>query len=148
MNKRTLINKEKKKILEAIRCGSFSKINNKQTEKRLKWLEENIDVVSEKSLVRKAYVLLLIKKMEIDPKEVPVIFESPTKITWHSYNWCPTLEACKELRIDTREICKCGWEESVKAFVKRIDPRLTFNRNYLNLRPYGEYCEETIELME
>jgi len=132
--------------LEARKSGDYSAINESLCKKRLSWLDKNIDSVNEPTLLRKAYTLLLIKKMEIDPSEVPVVYEDREKITWRSYNWCPVLEACKELGLDTKEVCKKGWEDSVDKFVKRIDPRLQFSRKYEILRPYGNFCEETIEI--
>ncbi|MBW3003762.1 hypothetical protein KY337_04305 [Candidatus Woesearchaeota archaeon] len=146
MGKRKIIEAVKQQIIEAKESDDFSKINNALCAKRLKWLEENIGSVSETSLLKKAYTLLLIKKMGIEPSEVPIVYEDENKITWRSYNWCPVLEACKELGLDTREVCKKGWEESVNEFVKMIDSRLRFIRNYEKIRPYAEYCEESIEL--
>ena len=104
MNKEEIISKVKEQILSAEEKGDYSDINDKLCSKRLKWLEEHIDDVNERSVVKKAYVLLLVKKMEIDPKEVPIVFESENKIVWQSFNWCPVLEACKELGIDTRKV--------------------------------------------
>ncbi|MBU1199771.1 MAG: hypothetical protein KKF46_05275 [Nanoarchaeota archaeon] len=147
MNKREVIEKIKEQILEANNSNDFSKINSDLTKKRLNWLENNLGDVDEPSIVKKAY-FLLIKKMEIDLSEVPIIFEDEKKITYRSYNWCPVLEACKELGLDTREICKKGWENSVNEFVKKIHPKLTFSRKYNTLRPHGKFCEETIELIE
>ncbi|MBW3021814.1 hypothetical protein KY328_02760 [Candidatus Woesearchaeota archaeon] len=144
MGKRKIIEAVKQQIIEAKESDDFSKINNALCAKRLKWLEENIGSVSETSLLKKAYTLLLIKKMGIEPSEVPIVYEDENKITWRSYNWCPVLEACKELGLDTREVCKKGWEESVNEFVKMIDSRLRFIRNYEKIRPYAEYCEESI----
>ena len=148
MDKKIIVDNVKQQILEAKKLNDFSMINELLCQKRLKWLDENINSVSEPSLLKKAYTLLLIKKMEIDPSEVPIVYEDEKKITWKSYNWCPVLEACKELGLDTREICKKGWEDSVKKFVEKINPKLRFSRNYETLRPHGEFCEETIELID
>lgn len=148
MSKREIIEQTKQEILEAVKLNDFSKINDRLCSKRLAWLDANINSVNEPSIVKKAYVLLLIKKMEIPPSEVPVAYEDGKKITWRSYNWCPVLEACKELGLDTRAICKRGWEESVNKFIQKIHPKLRFSRNYDMLRPHGKYCEETIELLD
>lgn len=147
MDKQTIVDKVKMQILEAKKSGDFSKINSSLCEKRLNWLETHINSVSENSGVKKAY-LLLMKKMGISLDEVPIIHEDNNRIVWKSYNWCPVLEACKGLGLDTREICRKGWEDSVNNFVRRIDPKLRFSRNYKKLRPYCECCEETIELVE
>ncbi len=147
MDKRAIIDKVKQQILEAKKSNNFSKINESMCQKRLKWLDEKMDSINETSLLKKVYTLLLIKKMEIDPSEVPIIYEDDKRITWRSYNWCPVLEACKELNLDTREICRKGWEESVNKFIKKINPKLRFSRKYETLRPHGKFCEETIELV-
>ena len=83
---------------------------------------------------------------KIESHEITITHEEDKRITWRSRSWCPTLEACKELGLDSREVCKKGWEYSVNKFVQRIHPKLRFSRNYEKLRPHGEYCEETIEL--
>lgn len=59
---------------------------------------------------------------------------------------CHILEACMELGLDTREICKKVYNRPSQEFLSRIDPRLRFDRNYEELRPYGPYCEEIITL--
>jgi hypothetical protein len=64
------------------------------------------------------------------------------------WNRCPTLEACCELGLDTRAICRKVYHRPVQAFLARIDPRLRFERNYEALRPYAPYCEEVILLVE
>ncbi|MBW3015594.1 hypothetical protein KY330_04170 [Candidatus Woesearchaeota archaeon] len=146
MDKRAIIDKVKEEIINAKESDDYSDINESLCSKRLEWLEKNLGSVDEPSLVRKAYTLLLIKKMEIEPSEVPIVYETGTRITWRSYNWCPVLEACKELGLDTREVCRRGWEDSVSKFVSKIDSRLRFIRNYQKIRPYEAYCEESIEL--
>ena len=98
--------------------------------------------------LRKAYEVLLITYMGIDPKEVPVVYENEKKIIWRSYNWCPIIGACQELGLDTREVCKKGWELSVQKMIEEINPKLRFGRNYPCLRPHGKYCEEYIELLD
>ena len=148
MDKNKAIEKVKEQILDAEKTGDYSKIDSSLCKKRLEWLEEHINDVKEESLVKKTYILLLIKKIEIEPSEVPVVYEDNKKIVWQSFNWCPVLEACKELGIDTRKVCKNGYENSVVKFVQRINPKLKFSRNYEILRPHGQYCEETIKISE
>jgi len=147
MNKSKVIEKVKKKILKAEKSGDYSKIDSSLSKKRLDWLENHIDDIKEKNPLKKAY-LLLFKKLEIDLSEVPIVYENKKKIVWRSYNFCFVLEVCKELNLDTRRVCKEGYENSVQEFVRRINPKLKFSRNYKILRPYGEYCEETIEMTE
>jgi hypothetical protein len=90
--------------------------------------------------------MLLLKRLHITPQEAPIIRKTDKEIIFHSKNFCPTLEACKILGIDTRHVCKKINEISTDLLVKQIDNRLTFSRNYNKLRPYSEYCEEMISL--
>jgi tRNA(adenine34) deaminase len=91
---------------------------------------------------------LLILKLGIRPEEAPVVLKTANKVVFHSQNFCPTLEACRILDLDTRVICKQVNEGPTDALVKQLDPRLEFGRNYQKLRPYCEYCEEMVVLKE
>ncbi len=129
--------------------GNYDKINQHLTQKKIAWYEQNKNSLNVKGTdVRKAYEILLFRYMKINPKDIKVMHEDDNKIVWRSYNWCPVLEAAKRLGADTREVCSKGWEESNQKLIELINPRLKFSRNYLNLRPYGKYCEEQIELVE
>ena len=91
----------------------------------------------------KAYQLLL-KKLGIKEDEVPIIRRNDNKIVFRSINNCPTLEACKVLGLEPRNICKLYNEGATDTLVKLVDPRLEFSRNYTRMRPEYEYCEEII----
>lgn len=147
MNAQDIVEQVKKEIADALKANDFSQIDSALSRKRISWLRNNIHLVSEPSPVKKAYILLM-RKMEVNLSEVPIVHEDAKKIVWRSHNWCPVLEACKQLGLDTREICKKGWEQSVDQFVKGIHPRLRFSRNYRLLRPHSDFCEETIELLD
>ncbi len=94
--------------------------------------------------LERAYELLL-NKLEIAAVEAPIIHRDKNRLMFHSKNFCPTLEACKVLRLDTRKVCKLYNEGATQELLQQIDVRLTFTRNYEKLRPYSEYCEELIE---
>jgi hypothetical protein len=135
-------------IAEAKKYNDWSKINTSVYKKRKEWYEKNKNKLDLQGTdVRKAYNLLL-KKLEINEKEVPIIYESETKITWRSYNWCPVLEACKVGNYFTKEVCKKGWENPTQEFIQLINSSLKFSRNYDKIRPDSQYCEESIELLE
>ena len=89
---------------------------------------------------------LLLARFGITPEQAPVIERTARKIVFHSRNFCPTLEACRRLCLDTRLVCKRLNEQATDALVKLADPRLTFSRNYEQLRPYAPYCEEMLTL--
>lgn len=135
-------------IKDAEAQGSYDSVNQTLLEKRLCWYEQNKDRLNlTGSDVRKAYTLVLLEYMHIIPNDIEIIHEDTKKITWVSYNSCPVLEACIRLGVDTRKVCKEGWEKSVQAMIEKINPNLKFSRNYAKLRPHGQYCEESIELL-
>lgn len=122
-------------------------LNEDSTRRRTVWFEENKSRFAFLSSdpVSAAYSLLL-ARFGITSEEAPVIFKNETKIIFHSQNFCPTLEACKRLGLDTRDICKRLNEDATNRLIRLIDPRLRFSRNYEYLRPYSPYCEERITL--
>jgi len=142
------IEKRMKEICQAEKSGSYGEIKERLLDKRLNWYKKNDKVINklEGTDVHKAFEMVLFKYMRLKPKEVPVVYEDKEKIVWRSYNWCPVLEACKRLKLDTRKVCKKGWEESIQRLIEGINPKLKFTRNYDILRPHGKYCEESIEL--
>ncbi len=98
-------------------------------------------------LLEQAYRLLL-RRLGIGEAEAPVVQSGPARLVFHSRNFCPTLEACQLLNLDTRRICRLYNEGATQELIRQVDPRLVFGRNYRKLRPYAEYCEEWIELRE
>ncbi len=116
--------------------------------RRIRWFQENkgnFDFINN-DLLNAGYMLLL-ERLHITPEEAPIIRKTDKQIVFHSNNFCPTLEACKILGLDTRLICKKLNETSTDMLVKQIDCRLIFSRNYNKLRPYAECCEEMISLL-
>ncbi len=129
--------------------GNFITISEKQAQRSLAWYKANKDKFTlEGSLPRQAYTLVLLKYMGINPEEVPVVYENERQIIWHSFNFCPYLEACKRLNLDTRVVCKEAYEKSVQVLISCFHPNLKFSRNYSKIRPYKDYCEEIIELID
>ncbi len=136
------------KLSRVKRTGDYSRICEELTQKRLHWYEKNKGRLElEGSDVRKAYTLLLLRYMGLRQEEVPVVYEDEKKIVWRSRNFCPVLEACVRLGLDTREVCRQTEEKPVQELISKINPRLKFSRNYEKIRPYSEYCEEVIELV-
>lgn len=146
--------KKEKRIQKKIRQlqraqGNWKKVHKEQKTKKLAWFEANRDKLKlTGSLPRQAYTMVLLEYMGLDPDEVPVIEEIENKIVWRSFNFCPILDACQRLGLDTKEVCKEGYEQSIQDLINCLDPRLKYSRNYKNLRPYGKYCEESIELIK
>jgi hypothetical protein len=141
------INSEVSRLMRAKQEGSFQDLNSELAKKRLEWYSrEGKRLRLKGSEVRRAYEMFLLSYLGLDPGEVPVVYEDERKITWRSYNLCPTLEACRSLGLDTKEICRESQEEPVQALISQLNPCLVFRRNYDSIRPYAPYCEESIEL--
>ncbi len=119
------------------------------TKRRMTWFKEHKNSLNLKGTdVEKAFQLVLFEYMKLKPEEVPIVEKTARKIVWRSYDFCPYLEAIKKLGMDTRVVCKCATHSPVQAMIETINPKLHFSRNYVAIRPYAEYCEEIIELVE
>lgn len=113
------------------------------TERRIKWFNKNRRLMESRDQdpLLAAYRIFL-NKLEITEAEASIISRDSRRIVIHSTNFCPTLEACKILGLDTRWVCKILTESPTTELIRQVDPRLRFARNYDKLRPYGEFCEE------
>jgi tRNA(adenine34) deaminase len=80
------------------------------------------------------------------PSDGGIVEASSTRLVSRWWNACPTLQACQELGLDTRVICRKVYQKPVEVLLSKIDPRLRFTRNYSSLRPCCPYCEEIISL--
>ncbi|MCE5188092.1 MAG: hypothetical protein LLF75_02745 [Eubacteriales bacterium] len=122
-------------------------LNEDSVKRRAAWFEQNREHFTflSEDLLESGYRLLL-ERFRISPEEAPVVSRTDRSITFHSLNFCPTLEACHIFGLDTRHVCKRINEDSTNVLLRQIDPRLRFSRNYEKLRPYAPYCEEYITL--
>ena len=126
----------------------LQELNADSASRRIQWYEENhgtFGFINHNDILGSGYALLL-TRFKITEAEVPVVKKTNREIVFHSKNFCPTLEACRILGLDTRKICKKLNESSTDLLLKQTDKRLGFSRNYEKLRPYSEYCEEMIYL--
>lgn len=80
------------------------------------------------------------------PADGEIVARTPDRLVSRWWNRCPTLDACLRLGLDTREVCARAYQRPVETFLRGVDPRLRFGRNYQALRPHATYCEETISL--
>jgi len=122
------------------------------TQRRVLWFEENKDAVLSKYRElpdeEKAYKTIYFDHMKINPEHSKMVRVGKDKIRIESSGFCPYLEACKKLDLDTRFICKEIGEPSVQRLCELINPRLKFSRNYQNIRPCNpNFCEEYFELL-
>ncbi len=112
-----LYNEETRRLvteLRAARDDGWKRIEKELIERRIRWFEENKDNILRKvkgTEVEKAYQLLLMK-IGIKECEAPIIEKSLNRVVLHSRNFCPVLEACKILELDTRDVCKTVFEKS------------------------------------
>jgi tRNA(adenine34) deaminase len=120
-------------------------LNEDSVRRRLEWFREKREQFrfSGCDALESGYRLLL-ARFNITPEQAPVQEKTDDRLVFHSRNFCPTLEACKILKLDTRTVCRQLNENATDLLLRQIDPRLKFTRNYGNIRPYAEYCEEMI----
>jgi hypothetical protein len=145
-----LYNRSVRREIQRLRNSTDTQLkryNAESAAKRVAWYQNNRQntVDSEEDRLEAAYRLLL-ERLKITPEEAPVQEKTERKILFHSQNFCPTLEACIILDLDTRKICKPYNENSTDTLIKQYDKSLTFSRNYDKLRPYTDYCEEMITI--
>ena len=112
--------------------------------KRIAWHKNKRTDGRQPLTPRKAYELLIIDYLGLPEDQVRVVTESEKEITWLSVNPCPTLDACKELGLDTRKVCRAAYEKSTQSFLSQIDPELRFWRDYDEIRPHARHCKEKI----
>lgn len=119
-------------------------------EKRTAWIKKNLDKFKDtKQPVWDGYRLFYEVYLGVSaPEDGEIVAQSNHKIVSHWWNSCPTLDACKKLGLDTREVCMKAYHKPVQEFLIQIHPNLRFERNYACIRPYAPYCEEIICLEE
>lgn len=146
---------KKVELLKRVKEGTLSvqEAIDMTAQKRLRWLRRNLKRMLKKYShlddVEKAHYIIGVEEMKIDQAKQKITRISPTKIRIDSNNFCPWLEACEILGLDTRFICKEILEPSTQKALEMINPKLKFSRNYQNIRPYNpDYCEEYLELLE
>jgi hypothetical protein len=117
-------------------------------EKRLAWLDKNSVVLAKTgNSLMDGYVAFYVSYLGLAvPRDGEIVEATAKRIVMRWWNHCPTLEACRKLGLDTRQICRKVYERPVQIFLSKLDPRLGFGRNYAMLRPYAPYCEEIITL--
>ncbi len=89
------------------------------------------------------YGFLRLKKEDLQVERI-----SETELVTISRNPCPILRLSKILKVDTRYSCKLISEPVCRYVIKRMDPRLEFERDYSQIRPYADGCKERIFLIQ
>lgn len=117
-------------------------------EKRLKWLKENYRAVNrqDKNIINSIDKIFYKKFYKLAYKDRKIVKKDKYMLQTRWYNYCPVLEACKAVGLDTREICRKIYHRPNQVFLSKINPKLRFKRNYRKIRPHADYCEEIIKL--
>ena len=117
-------------------------------EKRLSWFDGNLEAQERTgNPLTDGYRIFYEVYLGISaPEDGEIVEATGARLVTRWWNHCPTLEACKRLGLDAREVCRKAYHSPVQVFLSRIDPRLRFDRNYDALRPRASYCEEIITL--
>ena len=146
---------EKLEQLNKVISGTLSpkELSDLIVQRRISWFEQNKDIMFLKynglSDLEKAYKIIFFDHMQIKPKHSELIKLNNHQLRINSYNFCPYLEACEQLGLDTKFVCKEIGEPSIQEILKRINPNLRFSRNYHNIRPSNKlFCEEYITLVK
>jgi hypothetical protein len=118
------------------------------TEKRLAWLDQHVATWEKTGhALADGYRLFYESYLGLSvPRHGQIIEATDARWVTRWWNDCPTLDACRKLGLDTREVCRKVYHRPVQLLLSRFDPRLKFERNYDALRPHAAYCEEIITL--
>lgn len=118
------------------------------TEKRVSWLARELGAVKRTGdPVLDGYRVFYEMYLRVSvPCDGQIVEQTDTRLVSRWWNHCPTLEACQQLGLDTREVCRKAYHKPAQVFLSEIDPNLVFERNYQFVRPHTPYCEEIIRI--
>jgi len=154
IEKRQLAILKKRRFLDGLLAGeqTLQGLNDIRINKKRNWMEKYGAGLLEKYRdlppEEQAYRVIYFDHMGLCPEDVPMTRVSDTKIRIESRNFCPYLEACLDLSLDTRIICRDTGEDSFQVMAEMVNPGLKFSRNYVHIRPNVDYCEEYIEFLK
>ncbi|MEM3849293.1 MAG: hypothetical protein QXS42_05985 [Zestosphaera sp.] len=80
--------------------------------------------------------------------DVEVVKLDKRELVTVSRNPCPVLKLTLLLGMDTRYTCRLVSETVCRYVLKRMDPRLLFERDYSHIRPYADGCIERVYFRE
>lgn len=123
---------------------SLSDLERQVAAKRIKWLRENVEPPVRPVAAGKVFKALFFQYMGLRTEDLQIVTESPDAISWRSLNACPTLDACCELGLDSRTVCRRAYEKSTQVFASYFDPSLRFIRDYDKIRPHADHCLESL----
>ncbi|MEM1992305.1 MAG: hypothetical protein QXL13_06755 [Nitrososphaerota archaeon] len=94
--------------------------------------------------MKDVYELFYLDFLRLNEKDVEVVKLDDDLLITRCKNPCPILNLSLSLKVDTKISCKIVSEPVCKYVLRKLNPRLAFERNYGHMRPYSESCEETI----
>ncbi len=100
--------------------------------------------ITEKKTMKDVFNLFYIQFLKIPAKNCQIIEINDKKLVTRCNNPCFILDMSIKLGIDTRESCKRISGGPSEYFLKRLNKKLIFRRNYDHIRPRFPSCEETI----
>jgi hypothetical protein len=90
--------------------------------------------------------LFYIKFLRLRESDIEVVKLDDRELITRAKNPCPILKLSLILKIDTKISCKIISEPVCIYVLRKLNPKLKFERNYNHIRPYSESCEERIYL--
>lgn len=108
------------------------------------WTLKPRKIVSMDDLLKQFYYGFL--RLKVD--DVEVVKSTSKELITISRNPCPILKLTTLLNMDTRYTCRLTSETVCRYVLKRINPKLVFERNYNYIRPYKDGCMERIYLKD
>jgi hypothetical protein len=84
--------------------------------------------------------------LRVNRKDIEVVRLTDNELITRCKNPCPVLRLSVLLKVDTKEACRKVSEPVCKYVLRKMNPKLAFERNYGWIRPFKESCEERIYL--
>lgn len=108
------------------------------------WTLKPRKIVNMDDLLKQFYYGFL--RLKVD--DVEVVKLTDKELITISRNPCPILKLTTLLNMDTRYTCRLISETVCRYVLKRINPKLAFERDYNYIRPYKDGCMERIYLKD
>lgn len=94
--------------------------------------------------MRDVFEQFYIRFLRLEREHVEILELTDTGLVTVSRNPCPILRLTLILRMDTRYTCRLVSETVCRYVLRRMNPRLVFERDYSHIRPYRDGCLEKI----
>jgi len=128
---------------------AYELLNEMQTQEYTQWFKQNSAKydLSGPPLVS-AYQTIFKHISGRNLSDINITEQSEKRIVHHFDLPCSILDACIELGLDTRKVCKALHQKAGNILLQFFDPRLRFDRDYKKIRPYTDSCVEMFWLEE